>query len=927
MGKREVRIFLVFLFTAGVFASGAAALELPRTGQTLCYDSSGAQIPCAGTGQDGEIRSGAPIPDPRFVDNGDGTMTDNLTGLVWLREIHCPQLGGTTWRPWGEILSAVAVLADGQCGLADGSVAGDWRMPNIVELESLYDGGVYTDFTTYLLNHGFTGNPTHMVRYYSSTTNAGTDNSSVHTLGQGHFYVTHYAKAGGYAASSLAVRGTSTRLWKTGQTTCYDAVPPFGEIPCAGTGQDGEYQAGVVWPVPRFTDNGDGTVTDNLTGLVWLKNASCFGNRAWTDGLADAGGLAGGQCGLTDGSTAGQWRMPNRKELFSLVDYGETFPKIPAGHPFTNVQTGYQAGPWTSTTFNPGSKEDSWIILFGDTCCGGSGSTGAGAKSGPWQNLLAVWPVRDGAVPSLHPDITVTDGAAPADNLSIPFGTLTAGLSQDNTVTLKNDGGADLTVGTIGGANPLSAPFSIAIDNCSGHVLATSESCSLTVRFSPTAAGAFNDTFDIPSDDPVNGSILFSVDGTGLAAPAPDITVTDSVAPVNDNQVLFGSVTTGTTSDQFVTVQNDGNANLVLGTIASVNPLSAPFSVIDNNSCSGRTLAPSERCTLTVRFSPSATGPFSDSFDIPSNDPDENPVTIAVGGTGIAPPAPDIAVTDSLGNGSDLAMPFPDTTEGVTSAAETVTLSNSGNAALAVSGIQLSGANSAEFVLDVNGGANPCGSATPSVAAGDNCTVTVAFAPASAGAKSATLAIASDDPDEATVDVALTGTGLSAATNNPPGKPTLVFPANGQTGLSSTVTFLWRPVTDPDGDPVAYDLHYCTDPDPIANCAPVQVASAGKRGEVALAGTTSAAGVLVLGSLLTLVVLAIPALRRKVLLLAVAVLLTGSLTVSCSDTDRPNLVSYTASGLSSGTTYHWAVVAKDNQGGSTASDVWQFLTQ
>lgn len=312
--------------------------------------------------------------------------------------------------------------------------------------------------------------------------------------------------------------------------------------------------------------------------------------------------------------------------------------------------------------------------------------------------------------------------------------------------------------------------------------------------------------------------------------------------------------------------------------------------------------------------------------EIDGKDTDYAIDTISLAYVGVV--SPDITVTDSLGSGSDLQMPFPDTTEGVTSSAETVTLANTGNAALNVSAIQLSGVNPAEFVLDVNGGANPCGSTTPTVAAGDNCTVTVAFAPASVGAKGATLEIASNDPDEATVDVSLTGTGLSSVTNNPPGKPTLVFPANGQAGLSSTVTFLWRPVTDPDGDPVTYDLHYCTDPDPIANCTPVQVASLrNRRNAVAYAGTTSSAGVLTLGSLLTLLVLSIPALRRKVLLLAVAVLLAGSLTVSCGDTDRQNLVSYTASGLSSGTTYHWAVVAKDDQGGSTASDTWQFLTQ
>ena len=64
-------------------------------------------------------------------------------------------------------------------------------------------------------------------------------------------------------------------LPKTGQTTCWDTIGNV--IPCPGTGQDGEIQAGVAWPSPRFNDNGNGTVTDKLTGLMWTQNA----NPAW----------------------------------------------------------------------------------------------------------------------------------------------------------------------------------------------------------------------------------------------------------------------------------------------------------------------------------------------------------------------------------------------------------------------------------------------------------------------------------------------------------------------------------------------------------------------------------------------------------------------------------------------------------------------
>ncbi|MBI5195097.1 MAG: hypothetical protein HZA10_02105, partial [Nitrospirae bacterium] len=68
---------------------------------------------------------------------------------------------------------------------------------------------------------------------------------------------------------SNAFAGT-TNLPQTGQTKCYAL---WSEISCAGTGQDGEILSGVAWPNPRFSVNGD-CVTDNLTGLMWAKNAN-----------------------------------------------------------------------------------------------------------------------------------------------------------------------------------------------------------------------------------------------------------------------------------------------------------------------------------------------------------------------------------------------------------------------------------------------------------------------------------------------------------------------------------------------------------------------------------------------------------------------------------------------------------------------------
>ena len=138
-------------------------------------------------------------------------------------------------------------------------------------------------------------------------------------------------------------------------------VPQTGQLTSYATGDDGDLERGVSLVTPRFTDNGDGTVTDNQTGLIWLKDANCFGARRWNDALSDCNGLADGSCGLTDGSNAGDWRLPNYKELFSLVDAENFNPALPSGHPFTDVQT-YSYWSATSHSYDPGVF--AWHVLL-----------------------------------------------------------------------------------------------------------------------------------------------------------------------------------------------------------------------------------------------------------------------------------------------------------------------------------------------------------------------------------------------------------------------------------------------------------------------------------------------------------------------------------------------------------------------------------
>ena len=175
-------------------------------------------------------------------------------------------------------------------------------------------------------------------------------------------------------------------LAKTGQTGCWDASG--NPVSCTGTGEDGAYRLGVSVS-PRFTDNANGTVKDNLTGLIWLKNANCFGSVDWTSALSDANTLASGACGLTDGSVAAAWRLPNIREIHSLIDFSTYNPALPAGNPFPAVVLGSYY--WSSTSqaaaVGFGGGSGAWTIEFAD------------GITTPLNTLFGaayVWPVRGG---------------------------------------------------------------------------------------------------------------------------------------------------------------------------------------------------------------------------------------------------------------------------------------------------------------------------------------------------------------------------------------------------------------------------------------------------------------------------------------------------------------------------------------------------
>ena len=169
---------------------------------------------------------------------------------------------------------------------------------------------------------------------------------------------------------------------QTGQITCHDARGLM--IDCTGSGQDADCRSGVSWPVPRFEVLGD-SVLDRLTRLVWTRNANMSEfPLAWQEGLDYIATMNRDHVfGFPD------WRLPNRRELRSLMSHQTRKPALPERHPFVNVFSGWY---WTSTTAAINTAY-AWYIHM----------EGARMFYGHKEQFFLLWPVQgkgDAIVPA-----------------------------------------------------------------------------------------------------------------------------------------------------------------------------------------------------------------------------------------------------------------------------------------------------------------------------------------------------------------------------------------------------------------------------------------------------------------------------------------------------------------------------------------------
>jgi hypothetical protein len=216
---------------------------------------------------------------------------------------------------------------------------------------------------------------------------------------------------------------------------------------------------------------------------------------------------------------------------------------------------------------------------------------------------------------------------------------------------------------------------------------------------------------------------------------------------LSPTSLAFGTQTVGKTSKaQTVTLSNTGNAMLIISSMGVSGSYRMSFA--ETNTC-GRLLAAGAHCTISVTFTPLASGSLRASVSI-TDSARGSPQTVSLSGTGTHAAAAVAAAAVSV---SPTSLAFGNQSLGMPSTAQTLTLSNTGDAALSITSLGLTGTNAGDFAQS-----NMCGT---SVAAGSNCTISVTFTPSVIGAEAASVSI-TDNASGSPQTVSLSGTGTAA---------------------------------------------------------------------------------------------------------------------------------------------------------------------
>lgn len=333
---------------------------------------------------------------------------------------------------------------------------------------------------------------------------------------------------------------------------------------------------------------------------------------------------------------------------------------------------------------------------------------------------------------------------------AMSFGNVTSGLKTTNNLVLTNTGSANLTISLLALSG---TDFSIS-GITTPVTLAAGQSAQLGVTFSPTASGSSTGSLTITSNDPVNPTLYVTLSGTGTSTPTGQLNA-------SSNNVSFGAIATGTTTEQQIALTNAGNSAVTISSITLTGAgLTASGIEIPG------TLNPAESATLKVSFAPTAAGSLTGSITVVSNAAN-SPLKIAVTGTGAQP---GLSISPSSFN-------FGSVVDGQTKS-ETFTATNTGTGPLTITQLASSGSS-----YTVSGLATPA-----AIASGSSTTFSVLFAPTTAGSLAGTVSLASNAPNSPNV-LSLSGTGTAASVTLSASPTSLSFTnVNAGSSTSKSVT-------------------------------------------------------------------------------------------------------------------------------------------
>lgn len=375
---------------------------------------------------------------------------------------------------------------------------------------------------------------------------------------------------------------------------------------------------------------------------------------------------------------------------------------------------------------------------------------------------IVVEPHNDGPGSNMVLNVQATKPPITITPTSLTFGNQIVGTtSAGQTITYQNGTTISVDISTVSITGPNALDFVFLSQTCEGNLLPQGTNCTTIVAFAPTAVGLRQANL-VFTDDATGSPRSIPLSGIGTPA-APLVCLSSSAS------LTFGSQLIGTTSVvQSVTITNCGSSDLNISSVVLSGSSSGDFSV--TNTCTGGPVSAGGTCTLNVTFNPTALGNRQASVII-THDAVGSPITLTVQGVGTAL-APALCFPIS-------SVSFDSVGVGSTGSVKSITITNCGTAALVISNVSITGANTGDFIVVTN----MCGT----VAAGATCQVNLQFAPTAGGSRSANLSI-SNNVSAAPQLLALIGSGALSQPDAAIGKNTKLkkmvgFGTNDTTGV------------------------------------------------------------------------------------------------------------------------------------------------